>query len=59
MSEYSELFESLSKNKNHPQDAFTRLYELVNKSIGIKLFTLTTFDIPKAEAQRVYSNMPK
>ena len=59
MSEYSELFNSLSKNKSHPQDAFARLYELVNKSIGIKLFTLTTFDIPKAEAQRVYSNMPK
>ncbi len=59
MSDYSELFESLSRGKNHPQDAFSRLYELVNKSIGIKLFTLTTFDIPNAEAQRVYSNMPK
>jgi hypothetical protein len=58
MSEYAELFDSLCKTNSHPQDVFTKLYEFVNKSIGVKLFTLTTFDIPKAEAQRVYSNMP-
>ena len=58
MNEYSELLDSLSKKNNHPQDAFDKFYEFVNKTIGIKLFTLTTFDIPNAVAQRVYSNMP-
>ena len=58
MNEYSELLDSLSKKNNHPQDAFNKFYEFVNKTIGIKLFTLTTFDIPNAVAQRVYSNMP-
>ena len=58
MTEYSELLDSLSKKNNHPQDAFDKFYEFVNKTVGIKLFTLTTFDIPNAVAQRVYSNMP-
>ena len=58
MTEYSELLDSLSKKNNHPQDAFDKFYDFVNKTVGIKLFTLTTFDIPNAVAQRVYSNMP-
>ncbi|MDC0499205.1 hypothetical protein OAN64_01270 [Candidatus Pseudothioglobus singularis] len=58
MNDYSELLESISKNTGNPHDAFMKLYQWVNKTIGIKLFTLTTFDIPNAVAQRVYSNMP-
>jgi|TARA_B110000967_G_C18880947_1_gene561031 hypothetical protein len=58
MSDYSELLDSLSRENTHPQDVFSKLYESVNKIVGIKLFTLTTFDIPNAVAQRVYSNMP-
>ena len=58
MNDYSELLESISKTTGNPHDAFMKLYQWVNKTIGIKLFTLTTFDIPNAEAQRVYSNMP-
>ena len=58
MSDYSELLDSLSKENIHPQDAFSKFYEAVNKIVGIKLFTLTVFDIPNAVAQRVYSNMP-
>ena len=53
MSDYSELVDSLSKENTHTQDVFSKFYESANKIVGIKLFTLTTFDI-----QRVYSNMP-
>jgi len=58
MSKYSEFIASLSKNNNHPQDAFLKFYEYADQIVGIKLFTLTAFDIPKAKAQRVFSNMP-
>jgi len=58
MNNISELLESLSRNSNHPQDAFSKFYEFVNETIGLKLLTLTTFDISNAVAQRVYSNMP-
>ena len=58
MIDYSELLDSLSKNNDHPHDAFNKFYEWVNKTIGVKLLTLTTFDIPNAVAQRVFSNMP-
>ncbi len=59
MIDYSEFLKSLSSKRNHPDDAFNALYQLVKNFIEIELFTLTTFDIPKAEARRVYSNMPK
>jgi len=59
MIDYSEFLKSLSSKRNHPDDAFNALYQLVKNFIEIKLFTLTTFDIPKAEARRVYSNMPQ
>ena len=58
MNNITELLESLSRNSNHPQDAFSKFYEFVNETIGLKLLTLTTFDISNAVAQRVYSNMP-
>ena len=59
MIDYSEFLKCLSSKRNHPDDAFNALYQLVKNFIEIKLFTLTTFDIPKAEARRAYSNMPK
>ena len=58
MIDYSELLDSLSKNNDHPHDAFNKFYEWVNKTIGLKLLTLTTFNIHNAVAQRVFSNMP-
>ena len=59
MIDYSEFLKSLSSKRNHPDDVFTALYQLVKNFIEIKLFTLTTFDIPNAQAQRIFSNMPK
>lgn len=55
MVDYSQFYKSLSSD---PDDSFRALYDLVNKLIGIKLFTMTTFDIPNAKAQRIFSNMP-
>ena len=35
MIDYSELLDSLSKNNDHPHDAFNKFYEWVNKTIGV------------------------
>lgn len=58
MVDYSKFYKSLSNNMGQPNVSFKALYELVNNLVGIKLFTMTTFDIPNATAERIFSNMP-
>jgi len=54
-----DFLESLTNSNNQPDAAFFALYNLVDRIIGVRLFTLTTFDIANGTAKRVYSNMPK
>ena len=55
----SDFLDSLTSNNDQPGDAFFALYNLVDRIIGVRLFTLTTFDTVNNTAKRVYSNMPQ
>lgn len=41
-----------------PADAHQSLCALTDKIIGVRLFTLMTFDRARGEAKRIFSNMP-
>jgi len=49
---------TLSNSEGRSIDAFNALHQFLEKNIGVRLFTLTTFDIVSGKAQRIYSNMP-
>lgn len=45
-------------SSNQPQATFDALEQLVNQTIGVKLFTLMEIDRTKGVARRNYSNQP-
>ncbi len=58
MTEKLDFILTLSNSDGRSIDAINALHQLVENNIGVRLFTLTTFDISSGKAQRIYSNMP-
>jgi GAF domain-containing protein len=59
MPDYARFTEALAQGANQPETAFTELCRLTGELIGMKLFTLMTFDAGTGIACRIYSNMPE
>ena len=58
MKQSHDLASALASPDNQPRTAFEALCALTRQTIGVKLFTLMTFDARSREAQRIFSNMP-
>lgn len=57
MPDYSTFTAAVAKGSG-PQDAFDALCELTRDVVGVKLFTVMTFEASTGMAGRIYSNMP-
>lgn len=55
---YSSFTSAMGERNNQPNTAFEALFQLADKVVGAKLFTLTLVDKPRNEARRIYTNMP-
>lgn len=51
--------EAIASDGPQPQTAFDALHHMAVRVVGVKLFTLSTFDRKVGEARRLYSNMPE
>ena len=49
---------ALAASQDQPATVFRALEELAEATIGVRLFTLMTFDAEARVARRIYSNMP-
>lgn len=49
---------TLAGERNQPIATFEAFFRVVNEVVGVRLLTLTTFDVVAGHARRVYSNMP-
>ncbi len=58
MTDFSQSFISSLEKRNQPQPTFDALEQIVDKTVGIKLFTLMEIDRKKGVARRNYSNQP-
>jgi hypothetical protein len=55
MDRFQSALEAKSEGDASP---FLPLNELVEATVGVKLFSVTVFDLTESQASRVYSNMP-
>lgn len=58
MKQFYDLASVMASAGNQPRATFEALCELAREIIGVKLFTLMTFDARSRGAQRIFSNMP-
>ncbi|MCT9000526.1 GAF domain-containing protein [Chelativorans intermedius] len=58
MPDYSTFTKALETAEGQPENVFDALYRLTDETIGVKLFTMMSFDFPAGVAGRFYSNMP-
>ena len=58
MNPYLNLASALATAENQPRSTFEALCALAREIVGVKLFTLMTFDASSRGARRVFSNMP-
>lgn len=58
MTIYDRLSTALAASSEQPRATFEALCVLTRQIVGVKLFTLMTFDAQTREAQRIFSNMP-
>ena len=54
----SENFDDILKRAQSPEDCWRGLERLAQSVVDVRLFTVTTLDMPNLLARRVYSNMP-
>lgn len=55
---YTAFTKALAEGGNQPVSAFDALCALAIEHVGVKLFTLMTYDGKRGDARRIYSNMP-
>lgn len=55
--DYAAFVEALG-SENQPHAAFEAMWRLTGETVGVKLFTLMSFDRQAGVAERFYSNMP-
>lgn len=58
MTQYDHLATALAASTDQPRTTFEALCALTKQIVGVKLFTLMTFDAKSREARRMFSNMP-
>lgn len=58
MPDYSTFTKALETAEGQPENVFDALYRLTDETIGVKLFTMMSFDFRAGVAGRFYSNMP-
>lgn len=58
MAAMDEFATALAEARNQPETAFMAMARLTDALIGVRLFTLMTFDPRTREARRIFSNMP-
>lgn len=58
MAAIDEFATALAEAHNQPETAFAAMARLTDALIGVRLFTLMTFDPRTREARRIFSNMP-
>lgn len=58
MTDYKDFVSALASPQNQPQTACDALYELARDLVGVKLFTLLSYDFEAGVSARFYSNMP-
>lgn len=56
--DYKEFTSALAERSDQPVAVFDALRALTEATVGVKLFTVMTFDPKTRMAQRIYSNMP-
>jgi GAF domain-containing protein len=56
--DYRQFTTTLAERSDQPVAAFDALRALSEATVGVKLFTVMTFDPKTRMAQRIYSNMP-
>lgn len=56
--DYKEFTSALAERSDQPAATFDALRALTEATVGVKLFTVMTFDPKTRMAQRIYSNMP-
>lgn len=59
MPDYSTFVSAVADADNQPGAACDALHDLARRTVGVKLFTLMSFDFGSGVAARFYSNMPK
>ena len=58
MPEYSTFTKTVAGRRDQPEAAFAALWALTRDMVGVKLFTIMTYDSRNGVAQRIFSNMP-
>lgn len=58
MNQLHDLADALASSDNQPRTTFEALCAFAQQTVGVKLFTLMTFDARTRGAQRIFSNMP-
>ena len=58
MNQLHDLADALASSDNQPRTTFEALCAFAQHTVGVKLFTLMTFDARTRGAQRIFSNMP-
>lgn len=56
---YSRFTKTLAQAHRQPEASFEALCEMAGSIVGLKLFTVMTFDPESQLARRAYSNMPE
>jgi GAF domain-containing protein len=56
--DYSRFTQTLAAKGQTPQTIFAALEALTEAMVGVKLFTIMTYDAALGLSQRIYSNMP-
>ena len=56
--DYTRFVEALA-SEGQPETAFEAMWRLTGSTVGVKLFTLMSFDRQAGVAERFYSNMPE
>lgn len=59
MSAMREFSTALAAADNQPEASFKAMARLTDALVGVRLFTLMTFDPQTREARRIFSNMPE
>ncbi|VVT01526.1 GAF domain-containing protein [Hoeflea sp. EC-HK425] len=58
MNQLHDLADAFASSDNQPRTTFEALCAFAQQTVGVKLFTLMTFDARTRGAQRIFSNMP-
>ncbi len=59
MPDYAGFVEAMAASPNQPTATFDAFWRMTEETVGVKLFTLMSFDAGTGVAARIFSNMPE